>query len=43
MYQNLGALLDTEGIHFAQESLYQPTATEELPEDDVEKNRDYLT
>ena len=37
-----GALLDTEGIHFAQESLYQPTATEELPEDDVEKNRDYL-
>ena len=37
-----GALLDTEGIHFAQESLYQPTATEELPEDDVDKNRDYL-
>ena len=37
-----GALIDTEGIHFAQEVLFNPSSTDELPEDDVEKNKDFL-
>ena len=37
-----GALIDTEGVHFAQEVLFNPSSTDELPEDDVEKNKDFL-
>lgn len=34
-----GALIDTEGVHFAQEVLFNPSSTDELPEDDVEKKQ----
>lgn len=37
-----GALIDTEGVHFSQENLFNPTSTDELPEDDIEKNKDFL-
>ena len=37
-----GALIDTQGIHFSQEALFNPSSTDELPEDDVEKNKDFL-
>lgn len=38
-----GALVDTEGNFFSQESLFKPQNTDEMPEDDVEKNKIYLT
>ncbi|MCD8212468.1 MAG: type VI secretion system membrane subunit TssM, partial [Campylobacter sp.] len=37
-----GALIDTEGVHFSQEALFNPASTDELPEDDIEKNKDFL-
>ena len=38
-----GALVDTEGSFFSQEALFKPQNTDEMPEDDVEKNKVYLT
>ncbi|EAJ1270487.1 type VI secretion system membrane subunit TssM [Campylobacter lari] len=37
-----GALLDTEGNYFSQEDFFHPNSSDELPEDDIEKNRDFL-
>lgn len=37
-----GALLDTEGNYFAQESFFNPDNTDEMPEDDLEKNKEFL-
>lgn len=37
-----GALLDTEGLYFSQEELFRSTGTDELPEDDLEKNKDFM-
>ncbi len=37
-----GAIIDTEGISFSRENLYTPTATDEIAEDDMEKNREFL-
>lgn len=37
-----GALLDTEGNYFSQEEFFNPTNSDELPEDDLDKNRDFL-
>ncbi len=37
-----GALLDTEGNYFSQEELFTPTSSDELPEDDLVKNKDFL-
>ncbi|WP_394977782.1 type VI secretion system membrane subunit TssM [uncultured Helicobacter sp.] len=37
-----GALLDTEGNYFAQESFFSPDNTDEIPEDNLDKNRDFL-
>lgn len=37
-----GALLDTEGNYFSQESLFRPDTTDEIPEDDLNKNKDFL-
>lgn len=37
-----GALIDTEGNYFAQESFFNADNTDEIPEDDLEKNKDFL-
>lgn len=37
-----GALLDTEGNHFSQEKFFIPSSSDELPEDDLEKNKEFL-
>ncbi|MCW1351524.1 hypothetical protein OLP50_07695 [Campylobacter jejuni] len=37
-----GALLDTEGNYFSQEEFFKPTSSDEIPEDDIDKNRDFL-
>lgn len=37
-----GALLDTEGNYFSQEKLFIPLSSDELPEDDPDKNKDFL-
>ncbi|WP_348518134.1 type VI secretion system membrane subunit TssM [Campylobacter sp. CCS1377] len=37
-----GALLDTEGNYFSQEEFFKPTSSDEMPEDDLEKNKDFL-
>lgn len=37
-----GALLDTSGKYFTQEELFVPKSSDELPEDDFEKNKAYL-
>lgn len=37
-----GALLDTEGNYFSQEDFFNPSNSDELPEDDLEKNKDFL-
>lgn len=37
-----GALLDTEGNYFSQEKFFTPTSSDEIPEDDLDKNKDFL-
>lgn len=37
-----GALLDTEGNYFSQEKFFVPSSSDELPEDDLEKNKEFL-
>lgn len=37
-----GVLIDTEGSYFSFENFFKPTNTDEIPEDDMEKNKDYL-
>lgn len=37
-----GALVDTEGNYFTQESLFSPQDSDEIPEDDIEKNKDFI-
>lgn len=37
-----GALLDTEGNYFSQEKLFIPSSSDELPEDDLDKNKAFL-
>lgn len=37
-----GALLDTEGNYFSQEEFFTPQSSDELPEDDLDKNKDFL-
>ena len=37
-----GALLDTEGNYFAQENFRQTSNTDEIAEDNLEKNKDFL-
>lgn len=37
-----GALIDTEGSYFSQEESFNPQNTDELPEDNIEQNKDYL-
>lgn len=37
-----GALLDTEGNYFSQEKFFAPTSSDEIPEDDLDKNKDFL-
>ncbi len=37
-----GALLDTEGNYFSQESFFNPDNTDEIPEDNLDKNKDFL-
>lgn len=37
-----GALLDTEGNYFSQEEFFVPQSSDELPEDDLEKNKQFL-
>lgn len=37
-----GALLDTEGNYFSQEEFFKPESSDELPEDDLDKNKDFL-
>lgn len=37
-----GALLDTEGNYFSQEEFFKPNRTDEIPEDDLEKNKEFL-
>ena len=37
-----GALLDTEGNYFSQESFFNPDSTDEIPEDDINKNKEFL-
>ncbi|TKX32757.1 type VI secretion system membrane subunit TssM [Campylobacter aviculae] len=37
-----GALLDTEGNYFSQEEFFKPSNSDELPEDDLDKNKDFL-
>ena len=37
-----GALLDTEGNYFSQENLFIPSSSDELPEDDLDKNKEFL-
>lgn len=37
-----GALLDTEGNYFSQESFFNPESTDEIPEDNLDKNKDFL-
>ena len=37
-----GALLDTEGNYFTQEDFFNPDTTDEIAEDDLEKNKDFL-
>ncbi|WP_281275557.1 type VI secretion protein IcmF/TssM N-terminal domain-containing protein [Campylobacter estrildidarum] len=34
--------MDTEGNYFSQEEFFKPTSSDELPEDDLNKNRDFL-
>ncbi|RDU62931.1 type VI secretion system membrane subunit TssM [Helicobacter didelphidarum] len=37
-----GALVDTEGNYFTQESLFTPQSSDEMPEDDIEKNKNFI-
>lgn len=37
-----GALLDTEGNYFSQEKFFTPSSSDEIPEDDLDKNKDFL-
>lgn len=37
-----GALLDTEGNYFSQEKFFIPSSSDELPEDDLDKNKEFL-
>lgn len=37
-----GVLIDTEGSYFSFENYFNPTNTDEIPEDDIQKNKDYL-
>lgn len=37
-----GALLDTEGNYFSQEEFFKPSSSDELPEDDLDKNKEFL-
>lgn len=37
-----GALLDTEGNYFSQEEFFKPASSDEIPEDDLTKNKDFL-
>ena len=37
-----GALLDTEGNYFTQENFFNPATTDEIAEDDLEKNKEFL-
>lgn len=37
-----GALLDTEGNYFSQEKLFVPSSSDEIPEDDLDKNKEFL-
>lgn len=37
-----GALLDTEGNYFSQEEFFSPQSSDELPEDDIDKNKEFL-
>lgn len=37
-----GALLDTEGNYFSQEKFFTPQTSDEIPEDDIDKNKEYL-
>ncbi|MWV61081.1 type VI secretion system membrane subunit TssM [Helicobacter saguini] len=37
-----GALVDTEGNYFNQEELFNPASSDEMPEDDLDKNKDYI-
>lgn len=37
-----GALLDTEGNYFSQEKFFTPQKSDEIPEDDLDKNKEYL-
>lgn len=37
-----GALIDTEGSYFSQEESFNPQNTDELPEDNLDGNKDYL-
>lgn len=37
-----GALLDTEGNYFSQEKFFVPSSSDELPEDDLDKNKEFL-
>lgn len=37
-----GVLIDTEGSYFSFENFFKPTNTDEIPEDDIEKNKEYL-
>ncbi|MCE3047785.1 type VI secretion system membrane subunit TssM [Helicobacter kayseriensis] len=37
-----GVLIDTEGSYFSFENFFKPTNTDEIPEDNIEKNKDYL-
>ena len=38
-----GALVDTEGSFFSLERLFEPENTDELPEDDIDKHKKFLT
>lgn len=37
-----GAILDTEGNYFSQEDFFKPESSDEMPEDDLDKNKDYI-
>lgn len=37
-----GALIDTEGNYFSQESFFNPNSTDEIPEDDCNKNKEFI-
>ncbi|PZT47287.1 hypothetical protein B6S12_09875 [Helicobacter valdiviensis] len=37
-----GAIIDTEGNYFSQEEFFNPTSSDEMPEDDLSKNEKYI-